>query len=612
MDPEEQKVLAPRRHSAVISPTRGSFHVAGLTVNVDHASVSRGGEVIELRPKTYRVLLCLLERPNRLVTKEELLSTVWEGTAVADDVLVRCIGDLRKAFRDDPKEPRVLKTFPKLGYGLMADVEPLTAETPPAPADPEISPTRRALPRKAIAGLILLAAMSAGIWWTWRQSAEQPIPEERAEAGWWRMDEGRGGRVRDSSLGRLDGAMTGALNWKKEGRAGLEFHGGDGVVTGRGVTGLPAGDQARTVTLWARPATPWVDAGGLFAYGSMARDASSRRFEIDFDLKGVLSFGAPAPGASLSGRRVVTPGEWHMVTGIYEGPPSHRAALMIDGVPDAESKLTPPDTDSRGTWQIGRAPLGGTFRGEMRDLRVYGEALTEAQIRALYRCSAEKRDMGDLFYVPVYGNDVVIEDRSAADASAAISNGGKDFAGVQFARSDGVCGLPALRGIDAGQDLRIALDILVPRDAAGHVSEGGPYFRSRRAMAGDGLIGGTSAGYWVELKSTGMVKVRRLNPQDVVAFSLPRPDFDASVYHRLEVEARGEELRVRLDGTAVEFRQEAATRPAVRIPPLWDGPPAIGRNRGAAGIAFGAEENRGQLGGQRVRNVQITPLGLPR
>ena len=38
---------------------------------------------------------------------------------------------------------------------------------------------------------------------------------------------------------------------------------------------------------------------------------------------------------------------------------------------------------------------------------------------------------------------------------------------------------------------------MVPADAAGHSTGAGPYFRSRRAYAGDGLMGGTSAGYFV-------------------------------------------------------------------------------------------------------------------
>jgi hypothetical protein len=42
--------------------------------------------------------------------------------------------------------------------------------------------------------------------------------------------------------------------------------------------------------------------------------------------------------------------------------------------------------------------------------------------------------------------------------------------------------------------------------------QAGPYFRSRAAAPGDGIVGGASRGYWVQLHSNGMVRIKRLNP----------------------------------------------------------------------------------------------------
>src|SRR6185503_12477228 len=108
-----------------------------------------------------------------------------------------------------------------------------------------------------------------------------------------------------------------------------------------------------------------------------------------------------------------------------------------------------------------------------------------------------------------YPTRVIVEQ---PNGSSHIRNDGKDFTGIQLARSSSDCALQEIRGGDVGQDLRIAVDLLVPKDAEGHVTDAGPYFRSRRAGPGDGVIGGTSAGYWVQLYSTGMVKVKCLNP----------------------------------------------------------------------------------------------------
>ena len=165
-----------------------------------------------------------------------------------------------------------------------------------------------------------------------------------------------------------------------------------------------------------------------------------------------------------------------------------------------------------------------------------------------------------------------------------------------------------MRGADLGQDLRISVDLLVPTDEAGRITEAGPYFRSRSALPGEGLIGGTSAGYWVQLYSTGMLKVRRLNPQAIVAFSSPIPDFDPAVFHRLETEALGENLQVWVDGRLISFDQGGKRVERVAIPPTWEGPPRIGQNQGAAGIAFAAVDNRGQIGGQRAKNTVVSAV----
>ncbi len=70
------------------------------------------------------VLVCLAEHAGRVVSKEELIRTVWADTFVGDDVLTRCVSDLRRAFGDPAKEPRVIQTIPKSGYRLIADVVP--------------------------------------------------------------------------------------------------------------------------------------------------------------------------------------------------------------------------------------------------------------------------------------------------------------------------------------------------------------------------------------------------------------------------------------------------------------------------------------------------------
>lgn len=217
-----------------------------------------------------------------------------------------------------------------------------------------------------------------------------------------------------------------------------------------------------------------------------------------------------------------------------------------------------------------------------------------------------------LYYLPIFptnGNDAT-DPIGANLVSGAAQNNGNDFGGFQFALSP-PCNVPigTVRGTDLGQDLNIRAELLVPTNAAGLITQAGPYFRSRAAAYGDGIIGGASAGYWVQLLSTGEIVVKSLNPWAPIATSGKPASFDPGAIHTLEIAAGADQLQVALDGRLQTFNQNDQLITKVNIPST------SGANDGTVGIAFGAEQNRGQIGGQRADNVTVTafkPLdGLP-
>ncbi len=73
-----------------------------------------------MRPKTWAVLLYLVERPGVLVTREELLDAVWPDVAVTPDTLTKSIGELRVALADDSKMPRYVETVHRRGFRFIA------------------------------------------------------------------------------------------------------------------------------------------------------------------------------------------------------------------------------------------------------------------------------------------------------------------------------------------------------------------------------------------------------------------------------------------------------------------------------------------------------------
>ena len=71
------------------------------------------------------VLVCLAEHPGETVSKDQLIRTVWGDTFVTDDVLIRCISELRRALEDETKEPRFIQTVPRKGYRLLLPTAPI-------------------------------------------------------------------------------------------------------------------------------------------------------------------------------------------------------------------------------------------------------------------------------------------------------------------------------------------------------------------------------------------------------------------------------------------------------------------------------------------------------
>ena len=77
---------------------------------------------VNLPPKALAVLWELVTHAGQVVTKEELLATVWAGTVVGEETLTAFIGILRQALRDEAAQPRYITTVHRVGYRFIGKV----------------------------------------------------------------------------------------------------------------------------------------------------------------------------------------------------------------------------------------------------------------------------------------------------------------------------------------------------------------------------------------------------------------------------------------------------------------------------------------------------------
>lgn len=119
-----------------------------------------------------RLLVYLAERPGEIVSIDELLDRVWSGVTVAPDSVYQAVASLRRILGDDPKQPTYIVTAPRLGYQLVAPVEPwrdstATPESPESnesPRESAPSNSRRRVHILASLAVALTAALVLGVW----------------------------------------------------------------------------------------------------------------------------------------------------------------------------------------------------------------------------------------------------------------------------------------------------------------------------------------------------------------------------------------------------------------------------------------------------------------
>jgi len=157
-----------------------------FTVDVAGGELRKHGVRLKLQDRPLQLLVCLLERPGEIVTREELRQRLWpDGTFVDfDHSISSAINKLRNALNDSASHPRYVETVGRRGYRFLADVRQVAAaETPPpvpesqaAPRPAIQEPARRRPILGWIALLAILLALAGGIagYIDWKRAQSRP------------------------------------------------------------------------------------------------------------------------------------------------------------------------------------------------------------------------------------------------------------------------------------------------------------------------------------------------------------------------------------------------------------------------------------------------------
>lgn len=129
----------------------------------DLRELVRGSTAIPVGPQVFDLLLYLLQNRDRVVSKDDLLESVWRGRIVSESTLTSHINAARKAIGDNGQEQRLIKTISRKGFRFVGDVvetatEPTVANSP---TQHEAATTRTlVLPDKPSIAILPFANMS--------------------------------------------------------------------------------------------------------------------------------------------------------------------------------------------------------------------------------------------------------------------------------------------------------------------------------------------------------------------------------------------------------------------------------------------------------------------
>jgi DNA-binding winged helix-turn-helix (wHTH) protein len=93
--------------------------IGDIVLDRDLFEVRREGRVLPIEPKVFDLLVCLVDNRHRVVTKAELLTTVWGGRSVVESVVPRAVCLARKIVGEQR-----IKTRHGRGYHFVDDATP--------------------------------------------------------------------------------------------------------------------------------------------------------------------------------------------------------------------------------------------------------------------------------------------------------------------------------------------------------------------------------------------------------------------------------------------------------------------------------------------------------
>ena len=96
---------------------------AECALDTDRRELRRGNHLVSIEPQVFDLLVHLIHHRDRVVSKDELLASVWQGRAISESALFNRINAARSAIGDTGERQGLIKTLPRKGLRFVGAVQ---------------------------------------------------------------------------------------------------------------------------------------------------------------------------------------------------------------------------------------------------------------------------------------------------------------------------------------------------------------------------------------------------------------------------------------------------------------------------------------------------------
>jgi DNA-binding winged helix-turn-helix (wHTH) protein len=131
------------------------FLFADHALDTDRRELHRGSEAVAVEPQVFDLLVYLLQNRDRVVSKDDLIASVWGGRIVSDSTMTSRITAARKAVGDSGRDQKLIRTIARKGLRFVGAVQTQHDGAEPvhaggAPPDNIREPSRQILSQQAL------------------------------------------------------------------------------------------------------------------------------------------------------------------------------------------------------------------------------------------------------------------------------------------------------------------------------------------------------------------------------------------------------------------------------------------------------------------------------